>query len=33
MFTALVEHMNDALSHRRPATYDNPMEVPAWLAS
>lgn len=32
MFTALVEHMNAAQAVRR-ASYDEPMEVPAWLAS
>lgn len=32
MFTALVEHMNHARDIGR-ATYDNPVEVPAWLAS
>lgn len=32
MFTALVEHMNHARDIDR-ATYDNPVEVPAWLAS
>ncbi len=32
MFTALVEHMNNARDIDR-ATYDNPVEVPAWLAS
>ena len=32
MFTALVEHMNHARDVDR-ATYDNPVEVPAWLAS
>lgn len=32
MFTALVQHMNDARDIDR-ATYDNPVEVPAWLAS
>jgi hypothetical protein len=32
MFTALVAHMNDALDVQR-TTYDNPLEVPAWLAS
>jgi hypothetical protein len=32
MFTALVEHMNDALGVKR-HTYDTPLEVPAWLAS
>lgn len=31
MFTALVAHMNDAIRVER-ATYDNPVEVPAWLA-
>ncbi|MCK9601528.1 MAG: hypothetical protein M0R06_20975 [Sphaerochaeta sp.] len=32
MFTALVGHMNDALGITS-ATYDLPVEVPAWLAS
>jgi hypothetical protein len=32
MFTALVAHMNDALAVTG-ATYDTPVEVPAWLAS
>jgi hypothetical protein len=32
MFTALVEHMNHARDIDRVA-YDNPVEVPAWLAS
>jgi hypothetical protein len=32
MFTALVEHMNHARDIDR-ATYDHPVEVPAWLAS
>jgi len=32
MFTALVEHMNHARDIDR-ATYDNPVEVPEWLAS
>lgn len=32
MFTALVSHMNDALDVQG-VTYDNPMEVPPWLAS
>lgn len=32
MFTALVEHMNHARDVDR-ATYDRPVEVPAWLAS
>lgn len=32
MFTALVEHMNNARDIDR-ATYDNPVEVPAWLES
>lgn len=32
MFTALVQHMNHARDIDR-ATYDNPVEVPAWLAS
>lgn len=32
MFTALVAHMNDALTVTG-ATYDTPVEVPAWLAS
>jgi len=31
MFTALVAHMNDALTIEQ-KTYDNPVEVPAWLA-
>jgi hypothetical protein len=31
MFTALVAHMNDALAVTG-ATYDTPVEVPAWLA-
>ena len=32
MFTALVQHMNNARDIDR-ASYDNPVEVPAWLAS
>lgn len=32
MFTALVQHMNDAREIDR-VTYDTPLEVPAWLAS
>ena len=32
MFTALVQHMNHARDIDR-ATYDNPVEVPAWLES
>ena len=32
MFTALVEHMNNARDVSR-HNYDNPVEVPAWLAS
>ena len=32
MFTALVQHMNDARDIDR-VTYDTPVEVPAWLAS
>lgn len=32
MFTALVEHMNDA-SRVQQATYDHRMEIPSWLAS
>lgn len=32
MFTALVQHMNDARDVDR-ATYETPVEVPAWLAS
>jgi hypothetical protein len=31
MFTALVEHMNDARAIDT-VSYDNPVEVPAWLA-
>lgn len=32
MFTALVQHMNEARAIA-PSAYDHPMEVPAWLAS
>ena len=32
MFSALVAHMNDALAITS-ATYENPVEVPSWLAS
>lgn len=32
MFASLVQHMNDARDIDR-VTYDNPVEVPAWLAS
>jgi len=32
MFTSLVAHMNDALNIEQ-VTYDNPVEVPKWLAS
>ena len=32
MFTALVEHMNDALAVER-HTYENRLEIPSWLAS
>lgn len=32
MFTSLVAHMNDALNIDQ-VTYDNPVEVPKWLAS
>ena len=32
MFTALVEHMNDARDIDR-ANYDTGIEVPAWLVS
>ena len=31
MFSALVAHMNDALEIKH-GTYENPVEVPAWLA-
>lgn len=32
MFTALVQHMNDAMTVQR-RSYDTPMEKPSWLAS
>lgn len=32
MFTELVSHMNDAMRLDRGASYDNPVEVPAWLS-
>jgi hypothetical protein len=31
MFEALVEHMRDALAIQRSDTYDQPVQVPAWL--
>jgi hypothetical protein len=31
MFTALVKHMNDALSVDRTVTYGNDVEVPQWV--
>ena len=31
MFSALVKHMNDALSVARTATYGNDVEVPSWV--
>lgn len=33
MFTALIQHMNEALHVQRRHDYDTPMEVPAWLSA